>query len=65
MPAILTTQADIETWLTGLEEARVLQRPLPDDQLDIVREPETQVTARPQRGCDLGVDVAKHLERGS
>ena len=37
MPVILTTQAEIETWLTGpIEEALKLQRPLPAAMLEIV-----------------------------
>ena len=37
MPVILTTQAEVETWLTApTKEAMVLQRPLPDGALQIV-----------------------------
>ncbi len=37
MPVILTTQAEIETWLTApVEEALKLQRPLPTAMLKIV-----------------------------
>lgn len=40
MPVILTTQDDVETWLTApWEEAKALQRPCPDDQLVIVEPP--------------------------
>jgi putative SOS response-associated peptidase YedK len=41
MPVILTTRDEIETWLTvPWEEARALQRPLPDDMLTIVPAPD-------------------------
>ncbi|MFB2553515.1 SOS response-associated peptidase [Ensifer soli] len=37
MPVILTTQGEVETWLTAdWKTAKALQRPLPDDQLQIV-----------------------------
>ena len=37
MPVILTTQDDVETWLTApAEEALHLQRPLPDNALRII-----------------------------
>jgi putative SOS response-associated peptidase YedK len=37
MPVILTTEAEIETWMTApTEEALKLQRPLPDGTLQIV-----------------------------
>ena len=39
MPVILTTPEEYETWLTApAEEALKLQRPLPDDMLEIVAE---------------------------
>ena len=37
MPAILTTPAELDTWMSApVEEALKLQRPLPDGALDIV-----------------------------
>ena len=37
MPVILTTPAEVETWMTGSsDEALKLQRPLPDGTLKIV-----------------------------
>jgi putative SOS response-associated peptidase YedK len=40
MPAILTTQAEVETWLTApWSEASALQRPLPDGTLQLVERP--------------------------
>ena len=36
MPVILTTQTEVETWLTPLDDALALQRPLPDGGLKIV-----------------------------
>jgi putative SOS response-associated peptidase YedK len=37
MPVILTTPAEVETWMTApAEEALKLQRPLPDGTLRIV-----------------------------
>ena len=39
MPVILTTIEEYETWLSApIEEALKLQRPLPDDMLEIVAE---------------------------
>ena len=39
MPVILTTPEEYETWLTApTEKALKLQRPLPDDMLEIVAE---------------------------
>ncbi|TIU00760.1 MAG: SOS response-associated peptidase, partial [Mesorhizobium sp.] len=44
MPVILTTQEEIETWLTApWSEAKNLQRPAPDDALVIVEKPATQI----------------------
>jgi len=41
MPVILTTREEVELWLTApWEQARALQRPLPDDLLQIVPAPE-------------------------
>ena len=48
MPVILTTKAEIETWMTApAEEALKLQRPLPDGSLKIVAtgEKEDEVSA--------------------
>lgn len=43
MPVILTTQDEVETWLTApMEQALKLQRPLPDDMIRIVPAPPTQ-----------------------
>ncbi len=43
MPAILTTQDEVETWLTApWSEACTLQRPLPDGALRIVAQGEKQ-----------------------
>ena len=40
MPVILTSREEVETWLTAdWREARVLQRPLPSDLLEIVEMP--------------------------
>ena len=40
MPVLLTTQGEVETWLTApWPEANVLQRPLPDDMLTLVPVP--------------------------
>jgi putative SOS response-associated peptidase YedK len=36
MPVILTTQDEVDVWMTGPKEALTLQRPLPDDALRIV-----------------------------
>ena len=43
MPVILTTEAEIERWMTApAAEALELQRPLPDDALEIVAQGERQ-----------------------
>jgi putative SOS response-associated peptidase YedK len=40
MPVLLTTQDETETWLTEpWENAKALQRPLPDDSLMMVDRP--------------------------
>jgi putative SOS response-associated peptidase YedK len=46
MPVILTTPAEVETWLTApWEEAKTLQRPLRNDLLRIVPKPENAITS--------------------
>ncbi|AZO59691.1 SOS response-associated peptidase [Mesorhizobium sp. M1A.F.Ca.IN.022.06.1.1] len=46
MPVILTTQDEVETWLTApWPEARHMQRTAPDDALVIVEKPATQIKA--------------------
>ena len=40
MPVILTSHEEVETWLTAdWNEAKTLQRPLPDDRLVILETP--------------------------
>jgi len=44
MPVILTTQAEVDTWLTApWSEAKTLQRTAPDDSLIIVDKPARQI----------------------
>ncbi|QDB99528.1 SOS response-associated peptidase [Mesorhizobium sp. 8] len=44
MPVILTTEADMETWMTApWSEAKALQRTAPDDYLVVVDKPATQI----------------------
>lgn len=48
MPAILSTSDEVETWMTApWDQARTLQRPLPDDMLTIVDAPPTQTEDEP------------------
>ena len=54
MPAILTTQDEVETWLTApWEEAQALQRPLSDDLLTIVEPPAPIEAELPAQGSLL------------
>jgi len=47
MPAILTTAEETETWLSApWEEARLLQRPLPNDMTALVDAPQDAITVQ-------------------
>ena len=49
MPVILTEPDEWETWLAApFEEAKVLQRPMPDDALMIVAEGERRDAGAPE-----------------
>lgn len=51
MPVILTTAEEIETWLrASWEEAKALQRPLPDGELTIVASPQEVRAEKPFQG---------------
>lgn len=53
MPAILTTPEEVDTWLAApWNEARHLQRPLPDNMLVIVP-PQQKPGTRDERAADL------------
>lgn len=51
MPVLLTTHAEIETWLTAAwHDAKTMQRPLPHDTLRIIERPKA-VARCPATAC--------------
>ena len=63
MPVILTTEAEIERWMTApAEDALRLQRPLPDGALEIVA---TASAKTKPRNSELAFGGGSTLERSS